>query len=171
MRRLGERGAVQLGLAANAAGLALLAGVHGWAPLVPALLLLTVGQGLITPTLASMVAGRVGERRFGQGLGVQQAVGGLARVLGPDRGRRAVPARRGVRALRRRRGRGASVALGRARRSARRREQDLDGAARLNQVVERRLGRVERAHVGHDDAGVDRADATASTDSANSSSV
>ena len=86
VRRLGERGAVQLGLAANAGGLVLLAGVHGWARLVVALLLLTVGQGLITPTLASMVAGRVGERRFGQGLGVQQAVGGLARVLGPIAG-------------------------------------------------------------------------------------
>jgi predicted MFS family arabinose efflux permease len=86
VRRLGERGAVQLGLASNAGGLVLLAGVHGWARLVVALLLLTVGQGLITPTLASMVAGRVGERRFGQGLGVQQAVGGLARVLGPIAG-------------------------------------------------------------------------------------
>ena len=86
VRRLGERGAVQLGLLANAAGLALLAGVHGWGRLVPALLLLTIGQGLITPTLASMVAGRVGERRFGAGLGVQQAVGGLARVLGPIAG-------------------------------------------------------------------------------------
>jgi DHA1 family tetracycline resistance protein-like MFS transporter len=86
VRRLGERGAVQLGLAANAAGLAFLAGVHGWGQLVPALLLLTIGQGLITPTLASMVAGRVGERRFGQGLGVQQMVGGMARVLGPITG-------------------------------------------------------------------------------------
>ena len=83
VHRLGERGAVQLGLASNAAGLAFLAGVHGWGQLVPALLLLTIGQGLITPTLASMVAGRVGERRFGQGLGVQQMVGGTARVLGP----------------------------------------------------------------------------------------
>jgi multidrug resistance protein len=86
VRRLGERRAVQLGLAANAAGLALLAGVHGWGQLVPALLLLTMGQGLITPTLASLVAGRVGERRFGEGLGVQQMVGGLARVLGPIAG-------------------------------------------------------------------------------------
>lgn len=84
--RVGERGAVQLGLVANAGGLALLATVHTWAVLVPALLLLTVGQGLITPTLASMVAGRVGERRFGRGLGIQQAAGGLARVLGPIAG-------------------------------------------------------------------------------------
>jgi multidrug resistance protein len=86
VQRLGERGAVRLGLVANGAGLAFLATVHGWGQLVPALLLLTIGQGLITPTLASMVAGRVGERRFGQGLGVQQMVGGLARVLGPVAG-------------------------------------------------------------------------------------
>jgi multidrug resistance protein len=83
VRRLGEQRAVQLGLVCNGAGLALLARVHGWGLLVPALLLLTVGQGLITPTLASLVAGRVGERRYGAGLGVQQMAGGLARVLGP----------------------------------------------------------------------------------------
>jgi multidrug resistance protein len=86
VRRLGERGAVQLGLFANAAGVGLLTRVHSWAVLVPALLLLTIGQGLITPTLASMVAGRVGERRYGQGLGVQQMAGGLARVVGPIAG-------------------------------------------------------------------------------------
>jgi MFS family permease len=86
VRRLGERGAVEVGLIANAAGLALLAGVHSWTLLVPALLLLTIGQGLITPTLASMVAGRVGERRYGHGLGVQQMAGGLARVIGPVAG-------------------------------------------------------------------------------------
>jgi predicted MFS family arabinose efflux permease len=84
--RLGERGAVQVGLFANAAGLALLTRVHSWSLLVPALLLLTIGQGLITPTLASMVAGRVGERRYGHGLGVQQMAGGLARVIGPVAG-------------------------------------------------------------------------------------
>jgi MFS family permease len=83
VRRLGERNAVAAGLVANGAGLALLGRVHSWGLLVPALGLLTIGQGLITPTLASMVAGRVGARRLGQGLGFQQAAGGLARVAGP----------------------------------------------------------------------------------------
>jgi DHA1 family tetracycline resistance protein-like MFS transporter len=83
VRRLGERHAVAAGLVANGAGLALLGRVHSWALLAPALGLLTIGQGLITPTLASMVAGRVGSRRLGQGLGFQQAAGGLARVVGP----------------------------------------------------------------------------------------
>ena len=80
--RLGESGTLRLGLVGNAAGLALLAVPAGWATLVPALLLLVVGQGLITPTLSSAVAGRAGRDR-GTWLGWQQSAGGLARVLGP----------------------------------------------------------------------------------------
>ena len=80
--RLGESGTLRLGLVGNAAGLALLAVPAGWATLVPALLLLVVGQGLITPTLSSAVAGRAGGER-GTWLGWQQSAGGLARVLGP----------------------------------------------------------------------------------------
>jgi multidrug resistance protein len=83
VRRLGETGAVAAGLAANAVGLALLASVDSWAELVPALAALTLGQGLVTPTLSSLVAGRAEPRRVGRGLGVQQAAGGLARVVGP----------------------------------------------------------------------------------------
>jgi MFS family permease len=52
---------------------------------VPALLLLCVGQGLLSPTLSSVVAARAGRRR-GQLLGLQQAAGGLARVAGPALG-------------------------------------------------------------------------------------
>jgi MFS family permease len=86
VHRWGETGAVALGLVGNAVGLALLAFVHSWAALVPALAALTIGQGLVTPTLASLVAGRVGPRRLGRGLGVQQAAGGLARIVGPIAG-------------------------------------------------------------------------------------
>lgn len=81
-RRLGERRTMRLGLVANAVGLGLLAIDLGWVGLVPALLLLTVGQGLLTPTLSSAVAGLAGGQR-GQWLGWQQSAGGLARVLGP----------------------------------------------------------------------------------------
>ncbi len=80
--RLGESGTLRIGLACNAAGLALLAVDGGWAALVPALALLVLGQGLITPTLSSAVAGRAGGER-GTWLGWQQSAGGLARVLGP----------------------------------------------------------------------------------------
>ncbi len=80
--RLGETGTLRFGLLANAAGLALLAVDAGWAGLVVALVVLTVGQGLLTPTLSSAVAGRAG-RETGQWLGWQQSAGGLARVVGP----------------------------------------------------------------------------------------
>jgi MFS family permease len=84
--RLGERTVVVVGLACNAAGLVLLAGVHHVATLVLPMALLVVGQGLASPTLSSMVAGRAGSHRRGAVLGVQQAAGGLARVVGPIAG-------------------------------------------------------------------------------------
>ena len=80
--RLGEQGTLRFGLLSNAAGLALLAFDLGWVGLVVALLLLTVGQGLLTPTLSSAVSGRAGRQR-GEWLGWQQSAGGLARVIGP----------------------------------------------------------------------------------------
>lgn len=83
VQRLGERGALRLGLAVNALGLACLAGVHTLAELAPCLVLLTVGQGLITPTIASAVAGAAPPAERGRVLGVQQSAGGLARVVGP----------------------------------------------------------------------------------------
>ena len=86
VERYGERGALRLGLGLNAAGLVVLAGVNSWWQLAPALVLLTVGQGLLTPTLASLVAGQVAAERRGGVLGVQQAAGGLARVVGPAMG-------------------------------------------------------------------------------------
>jgi multidrug resistance protein len=82
-KRLGERGALRLGLALNGLGLVLLALTRSWGLLVPALLLLCAGQGLVTPTLSSLVAGQAGARRRGGALGLQQAAGGLARVVGP----------------------------------------------------------------------------------------
>ena len=83
VRSLGERGVLVLGLLANAVGLALLARVHSFSGLIPAVLLLTVGQGLVSPTLSSVLAGKVGEHERGGMLGVQQAAGGLARIVGP----------------------------------------------------------------------------------------
>ena len=80
--RLGERNTLRFGLVANAVGLGLLAVSLGWPGLIVSLLLLTVGQGLLTPTLSSAVSGRAGRQR-GQWLGWQQSAGGLARVIGP----------------------------------------------------------------------------------------
>jgi multidrug resistance protein len=81
--RLGEIGTLRAGLLSNAVGLLLLAVDGGWATLVPALALLVVGQGLITPTMSSAVAGRVPASRRGEALGLQQSASGMARVVGP----------------------------------------------------------------------------------------
>jgi MFS family permease len=81
--RLGELGTLRLGLVANAGGLLALAFVHSWWPLVPAMLALTVGQGLVQTTMSSALAGRADPARRGEVLGAQQSAGGLARILGP----------------------------------------------------------------------------------------
>jgi multidrug resistance protein len=83
VHRLGERGALRLGLVLDAVGLAILADMHSFVTLAVAVVALTIGQGLVTPTLAAIVAGRVPAERRGGALGVQQAAGGLARVVGP----------------------------------------------------------------------------------------
>jgi multidrug resistance protein len=67
VKRFGEAGTLRLGLAGNAAGLAVLPFVHSWAALAPAILLLTIGQGLVTPTLAATVAGGFAFERIGVG--------------------------------------------------------------------------------------------------------
>jgi multidrug resistance protein len=81
--RLGEMGTLRSGLIAEVAGLLALAFVRSWGALVPALLALTVGQGLVQPTMSSALAGRAPPQRRGEVLGAQQSAGGLARVLGP----------------------------------------------------------------------------------------
>jgi MFS family permease len=74
---------LRLAVGLNAAGFALLAVDGGWATLVPAVALLTLGQGLLGPTLSAATVGVVGARRRGEGLGVQQSAGALGRVTGP----------------------------------------------------------------------------------------
>lgn len=82
--RFGESTTLRAGLVANALGLLLLAPPEGgWWLLVPALVLLVTGQGLLAPTLAGAVAALAPTRRRGRALGVQQAAGGLGRVAGP----------------------------------------------------------------------------------------
>lgn len=85
-KRLGEMRALQVGLALNAAGLVLLADARHWPRLILALLLLVVGQGLVTPMAASLVGGRARSDRRGAVLGVHQSAGSLARVVGPVAG-------------------------------------------------------------------------------------
>jgi DHA1 family tetracycline resistance protein-like MFS transporter len=86
VHRWGEMATLRLGLGLNVTGLALLAAASSWMLAAPALALLAAGQGLVQPTMASAVAGRVDRRRRGQALGAQQSAGGLARTLGPVAG-------------------------------------------------------------------------------------
>ena len=81
--KLGVRGSVSVGLALNAVGLLILAFAKEWAILIPALVLLTLGQGLTTPNFTAMVTEGVAPRQRGEALGFQQSGSALARVLGP----------------------------------------------------------------------------------------
>jgi multidrug resistance protein len=81
--RLGETTTVRAGLACTAVGLALVAVDDGWATLTLALVLLVVGQGLASPTLSALVAGRSAHERRGLTLGFQQSASALARSVGP----------------------------------------------------------------------------------------
>lgn len=80
---LGADRTLQCGLVLNAAGLVVLAFAHRWSVLIPALVLLTFGQGLATPSLTMVVTGRVSPDRRGEALGFQQGISAIARVLGP----------------------------------------------------------------------------------------
>jgi MFS family permease len=81
-KALGQTRSIRLGLILNVGGFALISVADSWWTLPPGLVLLAVGQGLLTPTLASAVAGMAPDRA-GVALGVQQSAGGLARVVGP----------------------------------------------------------------------------------------
>jgi multidrug resistance protein len=84
--RFGSVGALRVALALVAGGLLLLAATTTWWLLVPSLALLVVGQGLATPTLSTLVAGRAHDARRGGALGFQQSAGALARIVGPAMG-------------------------------------------------------------------------------------
>ncbi|MEY3617738.1 MAG: hypothetical protein RL726_436 [Actinomycetota bacterium] len=79
----GTERSVQAGLLLNTAGLVVLSLAERWPFLIASLLLLTVGQGLVTPNLSALVSGRVPDHRRGEALGFQQGVNAVGRVAGP----------------------------------------------------------------------------------------
>jgi MFS family permease len=83
---LGDGRTLLAGLGCNAGGLALLATARSWVAAAPALVALTVGQGLVQTTMVTSIAARAGPGRRGRVLGAQQSAGGLARVAGPALG-------------------------------------------------------------------------------------
>lgn len=84
--RLGERPILTAGLLLNIVGLALLAPARSWALAVPALLALTVGQGLVQTTMVTAIVGAADPTQRGTVLGAQQSVSALARIIGPAAG-------------------------------------------------------------------------------------
>lgn len=83
VERIGEARALRAGLLSLVVGLLLVAAAESWLLLVPAIALVTLGSGLATPTLSSLIADRGGRDRRGSTLGMAQSAGALARVLGP----------------------------------------------------------------------------------------
>lgn len=81
--RWGSTKVLMVALAVNGAGLAVLGLAEVWVVLLLSLLLLVVGQGLASPSLSTLVANASGHSERGRLLGVQQAAGSLARVVGP----------------------------------------------------------------------------------------
>jgi multidrug resistance protein len=81
--KIGTQRSLQVGLVLNSAGLVVLAFAETWPLLIVALAFLTVGQGLVTPNLSSLVSGRVPDHRRGEALGFQQGVNAFGRVAGP----------------------------------------------------------------------------------------
>ena len=81
--RIGEMPTLLVGLAANGIGLFLLAWARSWALAAPALVALTIGQGLVQTTMATALVSRTERSRRGQVLGAQQAASSLARIAGP----------------------------------------------------------------------------------------
>ncbi len=80
---LGEVRTGRLALGANVVGFALLAPGGGWPLLLLGVGLLTIGQGLLTPAMSTILAGAAPADRRGAIFGVQQSVAAAARVAGP----------------------------------------------------------------------------------------
>lgn len=79
----GSAGSLRIGLVLNCVGLLFLSRSETWPFLIAALVLLTLGQGLVSPNVTNLVAQRAPDDRRGEALGFQQGVGALGRVLGP----------------------------------------------------------------------------------------
>jgi MFS family permease len=80
---LGEIRVLQLGALALALGLALLPLTTSLVALAAVIPLMPVGTSMLFPATASQVSHHAPAGHVGQALGVQQAIGGVARMLGP----------------------------------------------------------------------------------------
>jgi predicted MFS family arabinose efflux permease len=81
--KLGERRTMRLGAILIALGMACIPFTRTIPELGLAVLLIPVGTALLFPTATSIVSRRAPDDRVGLILGVQQAFGGVARLVGP----------------------------------------------------------------------------------------
>lgn len=81
--RLGSRRLLTGGLFVVAAGLVVLGFTTTWIALVVSLMLLSVGQGVVSPSVTALVTEVAPVDRRGEALGYQQSVGAVGRVAGP----------------------------------------------------------------------------------------
>jgi DHA1 family tetracycline resistance protein-like MFS transporter len=82
-RRLGERRLVIGGLTLGAAGLLLLASAHRLGFVLAVLPALSLGIGMVMPSLSSLVSRGAAADQQGMALGAFQGISSLARVVGP----------------------------------------------------------------------------------------
>ncbi len=82
-KRMDETRVLLLGIAVFAAGLAPLANLPSTAALLGGLAMLSVGYGLLSPTIASLISKRTQRDLQGEALGINQSASSLARIVGP----------------------------------------------------------------------------------------
>jgi multidrug resistance protein len=82
-KRFGEAKLILSGLAIAAVGLLGFADSHTLSAIVVALVILSVGHGMLHPSLSSLASMGAAPSRRGITMGVYQSAGSLARVLGP----------------------------------------------------------------------------------------
>lgn len=82
-RALGERMTLLIGLALFAAGFGGLAVSHEVSTMTAALVALTIGIGLATPALNSLIAAQAAETERGAVMGLSQSASAFGRVIGP----------------------------------------------------------------------------------------
>jgi MFS family permease len=82
-KRFGSEKLLSTGFVVLIGGFLVLAAAEAWVVLFVALALLSLGQGVITPSLTSVVSDSVAPEKRGEALGVQQSAGALSRIIGP----------------------------------------------------------------------------------------
>jgi DHA1 family tetracycline resistance protein-like MFS transporter len=79
----GERRTLRVGLVLFAVAFALLAPMRGWGLLLAGIIVLVMGQGLLSPSISSSLASSADPAQRGSTFGLNQSAAALARLVGP----------------------------------------------------------------------------------------